>query len=179
MHDPRRIELENRYRVLRHAARLAVMAELAGTDRSSIRLAEIGAEALAACQRWKNRRVNWDWQQLVRTLRGRHRRIELAIWNDPMLCGLAIGKISDGRVIARIDYWERAPGNHPLVGLIGEIATLYLQTVGVLVGCHEAVLSSPLMALLDFYRELGQSSQVKEFPRKYAENAINSLTFQL
>lgn len=92
MHDRRRIELESRYRVLRQAARIAVMRELARTDRSFVRLAEIGEEALSATQSWENRRVDWDWRKLLRRLRGRHRRIELAIWVDPMLCGLAIGK---------------------------------------------------------------------------------------
>ncbi|NHZ99367.1 hypothetical protein [Massilia sp. CCM 8734] len=152
--------MENRYRVLKNAARIAVMAEFAGTDKSFVRLAEIGEEAFDASQGWQHRRVHWDWRQLVRKLRGRHRRIELAIWADPVLCGLAIGKISDGRVIARIDYLARAPGNHPLVGVIAEITTTYLQTLGVLAGCREAVLASPLEALLDFYRALGYTEDI-------------------
>lgn len=51
-----------------------------------------------------------------------------------------------------MDFLERAPGSHPLVGLTAEIATLYLQTLGVLAGCREAVLWSPAEVLLDFYR---------------------------
>lgn len=136
------------------------MEEFSGRACQDLRLTEIGEAALAAVTSWKNRRVNWEWERLVRKFRRRHRRVELAIWIDPLLCGLVIGKISDGRVVARIDFIERAPGNHPLVGMVGEIATVYLETLGGLAGCREAVISFPAQALLDFYRLLGYTEVI-------------------
>lgn len=160
MLDPSRTALENRYRNLRQVARQAVAEEFSGKAGQDLRLTEIGEAALVAVSSWKNRRVNWDWARLVRKFRRRHRRVELAIWINPLLCGLVIGKISDGRVVARIDFIERAPGNHALVGMVGEIATVYLETLGQLAGCREAVISFPAQALLDFYRLLGYTEVI-------------------
>lgn len=160
MRNRRWTDVEDRYRILRHAARVAVMEEFVGSASPEIRLAEIGHEALAAAGGWKNRRVVWDWEQLVRKLKRRPRRIELAIWVDPVLCGLAVGRISDRRVSARIDRLERAPGTFQLAGLIGEIATVYLDTIGTLAGCREAVISKPAESLLDFYKELGYTKEI-------------------
>jgi hypothetical protein len=153
-------ELENRYRTLRAAARLATTEEFAGLSVPDVRLAEIGPEALAAAALWQKRVVNWNWDDLVRKLRRRPRRIELAIWVDPVLCGLAIGKISDRRVTARIDRIERSPEATQLVGLIGEIATSYLDVLGTLAGCRESVIVSPAPGLVAFYKELGYTKEM-------------------
>lgn len=153
-------ELEDRYSIFRAAARLTTAEEFAGLSTPDVRLAEIGPEALAAAALWERRKVNWDWGDLVRKLRRRPRRLELAIWVDPTLCGLAIGKVSDRRVIARIDRLERSPQATQLVGLIGEIATSYLDVLGTLVGCQESVIASPAPELVDFYKELGYTKEM-------------------
>lgn len=136
------------------------MEDYAGLTVPDMRLAEIDPEALAAAETWEGRAVNWNWEQLVLKLRRRPRRIELAIWVDPTLCGLALGKVSDRRVTARIDRIERAPESTELVGLIAEMATVYMETLGTLAGCREAVVASPASGLLEFYRDLGYTKDI-------------------
>lgn len=161
MSEDREATLRIRYKKYGEAAREIVMDERAAQALPYIRLAAIGPTALAQAATWQNRRVDWDWEALHRKWTRRPRHIALAIWVDPTLCALALGRIGDGRVVARIDRLERSPlVTDDQIASVAEVAVRYLEVVGSLAGCREAVLWSPAPQLIDYYKRLGYESEI-------------------
>jgi hypothetical protein len=143
----RRKELADYYRTLRAAAREIVMENLVAEGRTEIRLTDIGQNALREAAAWDDidaRRVDWSWEKLYRKWSRRPRHVALAIWIDPTLCCLLLGKITDGRVMARIDRIERAP-DVPVeqIASVGVVAKQYIHYLGQLAGCRHAVVWEP------------------------------------
>jgi hypothetical protein len=160
MRDDSAARLEIYFRQYRGIARAIVLEELL-TRHPALRLSDIGPGALQQASEWHDRRVRWSWDRLLRRARKRPRRIELAIWDHSKLCGLALGRVSDGKVVARLDWLERDPHAVHLVRFIAAIATRYIETMGALTGCDQAVLWRPAPDLLDFYINLGYTSLIR------------------
>lgn len=157
MIDEKRQQLSELYFQFGVEARKVVMAEY---EAEGISLSRIRAEEVKAASTWRNRKVTWNWEQLIRNSRNYPRRIDLGIWSGKELCGLALGKVTKGRMYARIDRIEGAPERYALVGLVGEIALRYLEVVGGIAGCKEAIIVAPAAGLIDFYGNLGYVDRV-------------------
>lgn len=161
MGKPTRKELADHYRVLRAEARQITAGALASGGLTGIRLTEINQQALAQAAMWTGRKVGWDWDELHRRWSSRPRHISLAIWIDPTLCCLLLGRVSDGRIVARIDRLERAPGvGKTQFASAIVVARAYLDTLGRLVGCRQAVLWEPFPTLIKHYKLAGFTSEI-------------------
>lgn len=140
------------------------MEGLADEGRGDIRLAEIGPEALRQAALWDaqgERKVDWSWEELYRKRSSRPRHIALAIWVDPTLCCLLLGKITDGRVAARIDRIERGPAvSDEQIASVGVVATRYLDYLGRLANCRQAVVWEPFPTLIPYYKALGFTAEI-------------------
>lgn len=86
-------------------------------------------EAIAAVSGpWQQsglRKVRWDWgREILRTLRTSHpRRLELSIWKQGELCGLAVARVSDAKIWVSLTHVEGSPfPHHPLKGKIVPLA---------------------------------------------------------
>lgn len=156
-----RRQLTDRYRLLRGQARQITSGVLTAAGITNIRLTDINPPALVQASQWTNRLVNWDWDDLHRKLSSRPRHISLAIWIDPMLCCLLLGRVSDGRLVARIDNLERAPSvtKDQFASAI-VVARIYLDTLGRLAGCRQAVLWEPFPTLIEHYKLAGFTSEI-------------------
>jgi hypothetical protein len=152
-------EAAARYARHRSEARNLVSPLLSEITDQNVRLAEIDSEAIAQTTGWQS---GWDWYRLLRQMRKRPRHLELAIWVDPTLCGLAVGRISDRCIVATIHFVEARPHNNPLEGSIAAIATRYLDTLALLLGCRESSIESPLPALINFYKDLGYVNETRK-----------------
>lgn len=72
-----------------------------------VNLTEITEGALLSQEIWRQpleRKVGWNW----RVIRDQYRRnylarIEVAIWYDDQLCGLMLGKASEGKLVVKIN----------------------------------------------------------------------------
>ena len=157
MIDEKRKQLSELYFQFGVEARKIVMVEYEG---DGISLSRIRTDEVKAASMWQNRKVNWNWEQLLRNSRNYPRRIDLGIWCGDELCGLALGKVTKGRMYARIDRVEGAPDRRALLGLVGEIALRYLEVVGGIAGCSEAVIVAPASGLIEFYGNLGYVDRV-------------------
>lgn len=160
-----RNEAEIRYRLLRKQAYLLAEQSLKTLDQG-IRLSEITGPAIQAAKQWKReesdqsskrRLAYWDWQDSLARFRRRPRRVELAIWHgQTMLCGLALGRTSNRRVVATIHLLERDPSpTNPLIGLVAPIALRFLDTYARLLGCSEIAINDPFPEVVDYYKSLG------------------------
>jgi len=158
----RRAELD--YREIRQEAMTALETELAGLFYFSVHLTHITETALAQASAWRELYVvrgrpdhepGWDWGKTLKKFRRRPRRVELAIWVDEQLCGLALGHISDAHIVATIHYLEGSPDSHLLAGSVGVIATRYLEVLGVSVGVREVSIERPVPDLIEYYKKLG------------------------
>jgi len=156
-----RKELAEHYHGLRGIARHITSNVLVAGGITGIRLTEINRPALAQAAKWTNRKVGWDWGEMHHHWSSRPRHISLAIWIDPTLCCLLLGRVSDGRIVARIDRLERAPNvTKEQFASATLVARTYLDTLGSLAGCRQAVLWEPFPTLIEHYKLAGFTSEI-------------------
>lgn len=86
--------------------------------------------------RWgANRRVDFNWDTLLRTLRKSHPcGLELALWSEFQLCSLSIARLSDRKGWLSITHIEACPApDHPLkrkvVPLVIACAKIYATLI--------------------------------------------------
>jgi hypothetical protein len=134
------------------------MPELEGL---SFEIREICSEAFAAQDEWEKleeapRRVGWKWRELVDKFRRQHNsRLDVAIWHNGQLAGLALGKVSTGKLVVRVCYAEGAPVATPLTGSIFPIIDAYLEQYAAALGIQTIALQDPLDEVISYYRRFG------------------------
>lgn len=168
-----RNQAEDYYRNARRDARLIVEADLQEFTGQDIRLTDINEVALAATDAWRERYPEsradhipgWSWRKEVKRFRTRPRRVEVALWHDVTLCGLALGRISDRSVIATIHLVESNPSGNPLAGSVVPFIIRFLQTLAVSLGCKEVSIEQPAEGLVDYYAEIGFAKRVTKGQR--------------
>jgi hypothetical protein len=138
---------------------------------AQIRLTRVDKDVLELAKPWRKQyRTNnrgdhepgWDWQDEYYRRGQKSSGVTLAIWADAVLCGLMIGQVSDGRLHATIHFLEGNPGENPLKGNVVNIATGYIEAVGLLVGCSTVRLSRPIPDLIPFYKEFGYTIEERK-----------------
>jgi hypothetical protein len=144
-------ESADAYKVLRQQARDLVWAYLEPIVPLGTSLSDLNDDAVAQANEWGGFR----WGYIAKKFQRRPRRVELAIWYDGVLCGIACGRVSNRRIVASIHYLESNPSMHPLRGSIAAIATRFLDTMALLAGCSEASIQNPVQPLIEFYKALG------------------------
>ncbi|MBU1393886.1 MAG: hypothetical protein KJ856_10205 [Gammaproteobacteria bacterium] len=96
-----------------------------------------------------------DWRTTTdRYKRDHPTRLELAIWYDDTLCGLMLGKPSEGRLVVKINFIEGAFEN-PLKGMILPIATQCAELFASFIGAPWVGIQDPLDGVRWRYEELG------------------------
>ncbi|WP_420129996.1 hypothetical protein [Longimicrobium sp.] len=103
----------------------------------------------------------WDWEPLLRRAWRNPSAFHLAIWSGKILCGLAVGRVSNRdregvRHALFVDYIESAhPPDHPLRGSIAALAIGAAEAYGKAVGAQSLRLMQPLPSILHLYVGLG------------------------
>jgi hypothetical protein len=142
---------EHRYRDLRRLAFEAAECDLAEAG-IEVALRFIDAAALAASDGWHSRRVTWKWNDLASYWRrGRPERFEVAVWNNGVLCGLALGHPSKGPSHLGLHFIEGGNPNHPLRGELALIVIAAMRSYAVILGKQELRLIDPLPEVIPFY----------------------------
>lgn len=153
--------IRKRYRFIAEEARRVALSEWLVERNRVVRLTDIDAIALLAAAQWRERKVSWNWAQLYRKWSRRPRHFGLAIWTGGTLCGLGIGRVTDGRAYARMDRLERNPvidGSSKVC--VTELAILFLEAVGRIADCREAVLWMPAVQLIPYYKSFGYETEI-------------------
>lgn len=152
------------YREARLKAMMLVEPEVQQMTGLNVGLKDIDSNAIQAAESWRSgyaevdratHEPGWDWAKQLKKFRRRPRRVELAIWVDEHLCGLALGRISDRCIVATIHFLEGNPIDNPLQGKVIPIATRYLEVLALGLGCKEASVELPLPDLISVYKEMG------------------------
>lgn len=108
---------------------------------------------------------DWDWKVLWNDFSNKACRVDVAVWVDDSLYGLAIGRVSRRRVVATIHYLQRSP-LIPQPGIsLGRVATAFLIALAEELGCKEIAVDRPLEALIDYYKNLGFTREVRKGKR--------------
>lgn len=155
------------YRLLQSAAHRYVV-DAANRNRivaAPLRVGFIDDGALDAwAATWAGRRDpaaagGWSWPVLHARLR-RPSAFHLAIWSGPVLCGLALGRVSKTRPVGRkhtvsVDFMEGAPFPHPLRGSIALLTVAFAEAYGRAVGARRLRLVQPLPGAMPIYLRLG------------------------
>jgi len=128
---------------------------------SNIKITRIDANTLRYwtenCKAQNNRQPpngGWDWVYKTNMFKASHGRyvIDVAIWNDGILCGLALGKVSKGMKQLSIHYIESSPDEkHSLKGLIFELLKTILKDYATLLNVEKIILVEPVDGLIKFY----------------------------
>ena len=93
-------------------------------------------------------------------MKRRPRRVEVALWYGETLCGLALGRISNNRVVATIHLVESNPAGNPLGGSVVPYLALFLEAIGVIAGCKDVSIEQPVKDLVHYYESLGFTKKV-------------------
>jgi len=100
---------------------------------------------------------NFDWAKLRDIYYHKkfpysdQRRIDIAIWEEKHLCGLAVGGISKEKTYISIDYIEGSPAQHPLKGLVLNIMLAIVEEYARILEIPELRLSDPVDDLIKYY----------------------------
>jgi hypothetical protein len=148
-----------------------------------LRLAECDRQALVVWRAtWTGQHPSgwgsWNWEQLVSSARKRTSAFHLAIWSGDVLCGLAVGRVSDRdrqgrRNAVSIHFIESAHDrHHPLRGKIASLATGAGEAYGRLLGVPHLRLVQPLPGVLQRYLDLGFTPVLKGTAVVYCERRI-------
>lgn len=157
-------EVTARYNAMREAAladaQERLLARISSPLRIPLTLSPLDEPALLAWQtQWKprpGRPGGWNWREQRRALRATLNRFEVALWSGPVLCGLAIGKPSNGPSHLGVQLLEGNPAeSHPLKGYVAECVVEAGISYGRLLGKRELRLLRPLPGALPAYRRLG------------------------
>jgi len=169
-HAGNRIEAELKYQQARREVMDLLeqeIAQLIGVD--GLRLSDIDEDALVAADAWRElyaivgrefHMPAWSWRKALRKFRRRPRRVELAIWAEGQLCGLALGRVSDRCIVSTIHLLEGNPADTPLDGKIIAIATRFLDLFALGLGCRDASIESPVPELIERYKQQGFVKEV-------------------
>lgn len=139
-----------------------------------IDLTEITEDAIRSQEEWDipvNRQIGWDWRQVRDRYRRDHMaRVELAVWHGEELCGLMIGKASDGKLVVKINYIQGGELENPLTGFIVPIASRCAELFAVAIEADWIGIQDPIDDddLLNYYRELGFNKSDPFDPRNNA-----------
>ena len=137
-----------------------------------IDLTEINEEALHSQVEWEmpaDRDIGWDWRQVRNQYRRDHMaRLELAVWHNKELCGLMIGKASDGKLVVKINYIQGGQAENPLKGFIVPIASRSAELFAV--AADWIAIQDPIddEDLLNYYGQLGFNERDPFDPRNNA-----------
>lgn len=97
----------------------------------------------------------WDWAALRQQFRDPD-RFEVAIWSGQELCGLAIGKASNGRTLVSVRFLEGSPRrNHPFEGRVIRICAAAADGYGLEIGAQKVHFVDPYPAVIPNYLEIG------------------------
>ncbi|QDQ26949.1 hypothetical protein FNU76_11570 [Chitinimonas arctica] len=159
-----------RYAEARHAAYHDAQREFQAALGADIRLTLISAEALRQAASWSSTCSStkavylpgWNREVELRKFRRRPRRVEVAIWyGEALLCGIALGRISDRRVVATIHFLQGNPlADNPISGKVGALATRFLEIYALELGCTYISIEHPVPELIEYYENLGFTNRV-------------------
>ena len=157
-------QAESYFRSLRFEAYKIAEQGVHANINPDVQLTEITAHALQQAALWPSQRKSapgrlaayWDWHAEVNRFRRRPRRVEVAIWyNQTLLCGLALGRTSNSRVVGTIHLLERNPVPTPIDGMVAPIAVRFLEAYARVLGCKEMAIDHPFADLVPYYQSLG------------------------
>lgn len=103
----------------------------------------------------------WDWAELrkqyyFKKFKYREQyRIDIAIWTEQELCGLALGGIDKNNAYLAIDYIEGSPIEHSLKGYILDIVLTIIYRYATIYHISELRLNEPVDGLISLYKSKG------------------------
>lgn len=164
-----RLQAELRYRDIRQLVYKVVETELR-TLEPAVALTEISEAVLRQTDAWRSlypsslltHKPGWSWRRVAEKFRCRPRRIEVALWHDNLVCGLAVGRVSDKRVIATIHFVESLPVANPLKGKVVPFLVRFLEAMSVNLGCEAVSIEQPATELIAYYSDIGFKRIVKK-----------------
>lgn len=179
--DERLLVCVAKYRRLRRHTHELLEEEVLRAFRQKIRVTSLNSDALSAVKSvWMQqaRRVAFNWEgRICPTLVKSHpRRLELALWVESELCGLAVARLSDAREWVSLTHIEGAPNpSHPLRGKVVPIALIGADIFGTLVQAEAEMAETPKVRILnplresmDWYERCGYSQLIRENGYTYA-----------
>ncbi|QPL52366.1 hypothetical protein [Vibrio navarrensis] len=169
--------IANKYQQLRNAALAQTQDEFELLEPDfvgHVDLTEITEDALLSQGEWVipvNRQIGWDWRIVRNQYRRDHMaRLELAVWHDDQLCGLMLGKASEGKLVVKINYVQGGEIDNPMKGFVVPIASRCAELFAVAIEADWVGIQDPIDEddLINYYRELGFDERDPFDPRNNA-----------
>jgi hypothetical protein len=178
-------EAEYRYNQIRNRVYQKVETELMEKFQKKVRLTSITINALKIWQKeWEPKLVErkhfteeelyWNWMKIQQEMSKVPNRFEVAIWNENILCALAIGKPSKGPTHNAIYILQSSPFQHPLEGKIITITIKTGMAYAKALGKQHLILVEPLKHLVKIYERHGFTFKTaKHYPKRYCIKEVS------
>lgn len=140
-----------------------------------LRITAITDEARRQQEAWPrhympDQRIFWDWDELLALYRrSENDRVEMAVWVEGELCGMALGKVSAGKLIVRVNFVQGSTvENHPLKGRVFTVVDAYLEQYAVALGVGYIGVQDPYEGVKPYYAQFGYEDSDPFDPRNNA-----------
>lgn len=110
----------------------------------------------------------FPWDEIFQQIRTTPRRFDVAIWDGPILCGMAAGKASRGSENVTVKWVERfAIPSEPLRGVVALTALTAAEHYAKILGRQWLMIRNPLPGTAALYEELRFSLAPSRFGVPY------------
>lgn len=115
----------------------------------------------------------FPWRVLQRQYCRKPRNFHVALWYEDELCGLAVGRVSEGHENLALHFMEGSPDpEHALRGNVADVVFACAQLYARAVGAGWLVLKNPDRNLESFYQELGFGLAYEERGTRYCRRPV-------
>jgi hypothetical protein len=120
-----------------------------------------------------SRQGGFAWIALHHRYCRKPRNFHCALWHRDVLCGLAVGRVSEGHEQVALHFMEGNPDpSHPLRGNVADVVFGCAQLYARSVGAKWLVLKEPDAGLELFYARLGFGLAYREKGVRYCKRAV-------
>jgi hypothetical protein len=130
--------------------------QAAAVDASQIRFEPINDEAMEASHLWGDDATLFPWEDVHGWKQTDHRGIDIALWYDIELCGMAYASPRQSKLCIKVILLEGKPDRtHPLKGFVAPLVLDAIESYALLIGCSEIEMEEPASGAVAWYETLG------------------------
>ncbi|WP_415054877.1 N-acetyltransferase [Halopseudomonas sp.] len=127
-----------------------------GIDGTRILLEPINQKTIEDSLSWGDGASLYPWEDVPTWKNRDPKGIDIALWYDTELCGMAYASPRQSKLCIKIILLEGKPDvTHPLKGFVAPLVITAVESYAVLINCCEIEIEDPNPGAVEWYKSLG------------------------